>query len=48
MKYAEINKIFSATVAQKLAEGFTIYTNTMSGSQGEIAFVNFIKELKEV
>lgn len=46
MNYAEINKIFSATVAQKLAEGFTIYTNTMAGSQGEIAFVNFIKDGK--
>ena len=46
MKYAEINKIFSATVAQKLAEGFSICTNTMAGSQGEIAFVNFIKDGK--
>ena len=44
MQYKEINKIFSEAVAKTLANGFTICTNTMSGSQGEIAFVNFIDD----
>lgn len=46
MKYAEINKAFTEAVAAKIADGYTICTNTMSGSQGEIAFVNFVKENK--
>lgn len=41
MQYKEINKIFSDAVAKTLAQGYTICTNTMGGSQGEIAFVNF-------
>lgn len=41
MQYKDINKIFSEAVAKTLAEGYTICTNTMGGSQGEIAFVNF-------
>lgn len=44
MQYKEINKIFSEAVAKTLANGFTICTNTMSGTQGEIAFVNFIDD----
>ena len=42
MKFADINKKFSEVVAEKLANGFQICCNTMSGSQGEIAHVNFI------
>ena len=42
MKFADINKKFSESVAEKLANGFQICCNTMSGSQGEIAHVNFI------
>lgn len=42
MKFADINKKFSEAVAEKLANGFQICCNTMSGSQGEIAHVNFI------
>lgn len=44
MQYKEINKIFSEAVAKTLANGFTICTNTMGGTQGEIAFVNFIDD----
>lgn len=42
MKFADINKKFSEAVAEKLANGFQICCNTMSGSQGGIANVNFI------
>lgn len=42
MKFADINKKFSEVVAEKLANGFQIFCNTMSGSHGEIAHVNFI------
>lgn len=42
MKFADINKKFSEAVAKALAEGYQICCNTMSGSQGEIAHVNFI------
>lgn len=44
MQYRDINKIFSGAVAKTLSEGYTICTNTMSGTQGEIAFVNFIDD----
>lgn len=43
MKFADINKKFSEAVAKKLAEGYTICTGTMSGSQGEMSKVNFYK-----
>lgn len=46
MKYAEINKAFTEAVAAKIAQGYTICTNTMGGTQGEIAFVNFTKDGK--
>lgn len=46
MKYAEINKAFTEAVATKIAQGYTICTNTMGGTQGEIAFVNFTKDGK--
>lgn len=42
MKFADINKKFSEAVAKTLAEGYQICCNTMSGSQGEVANVNFI------
>lgn len=42
MKFADINKKFSEAVAKNLANGFQICCNTMGGSQGEIAHVNFI------
>lgn len=40
MNYTDINKIFTETVNNYLNNGFTIYCNTMSGSQGEIAKVD--------
>ena len=43
MKYTDINNIFSAKVAEFLANGYQINTNTMGGSQGEIAKVDFRK-----
>ena len=43
MKSTDINNIFSAKVAEFLANGYQINTNTMSGSQGEIAKVDFRK-----
>ena len=43
MKSTDINNIFSAKVAELLANGYQINTNTMSGSQGEIAKVDFRK-----
>lgn len=46
MKYAEINKAFTEAVATKIAQGYTICTNTMGGTQGEIVFVNFTKDGK--
>lgn len=42
MKFADINKKFSEAVAENLANGFQICCNTMSVSQGRIAYVNFI------
>ena len=41
MNYKALNKEFTKAVAAKLAEGFTICTQTMAGSQGEDAKVNF-------
>ena len=43
MKSTDINAIFSAKVAEFLANGYQINTNTMSGSQGEVAKVDFRK-----
>lgn len=43
MQYKEIEAMFSARVAKCISEGYTICTATMSGSQGEIAKVNFYK-----
>ena len=43
MKSTDINNIFSAKVAELLANGYQLNTNTMGGSQGEIAKVDFRK-----
>lgn len=43
MKATEINAIFSAKVAEYLTNGYEINANTMNGSQGEIAKVDFRK-----
>lgn len=40
MKYADINKQYTATVAEYLAKGYTINTRTMSGSQGDTAHID--------
>ena len=40
MNYTDLNKIFTETVNNYLNNGFTIFCNTMSGSQGEIAKVD--------
>lgn len=46
MKFAQLNKIFTDEVADKIANGYTICANTMGGHQGEFAKVNFIKDGK--
>ena len=43
MKATEINAIFSAKVAEYMTNGYEINANTMNGSQGEIAKVDFRK-----
>lgn len=43
MKSTEINAIYAAKVAELLNAGYTINTNTMDGSQGEIAKIDFRK-----
>lgn len=43
MKSTEINAIFSAKIAEFIANGYILNTNTMGGSQGEIAKVDFRK-----
>lgn len=43
MKFAEINAIYTRKVAEYIANGYTINTNTMAGSQGEIAKVDVRK-----
>ena len=40
MKYAEINNLFTQTVAEYLGKGYTINTASMGGSQGEVAKVD--------
>ena len=40
MKFAEINRKFTETVAAWIAKGYTINTATMSGSQGELAKID--------
>ena len=43
MKSTEINAIYAAKVTEFLTAGYTINTNTMDGSQGEIAKIDFRK-----
>lgn len=43
MKYIEIEKLFTETVAKFLADGWTFHTASMTGHQGEIAKVDFQK-----
>ncbi len=43
MKSNEINAIFAAKTAEYLNAGYQINTNTMNGSQGEIAKIDFRK-----
>ena len=43
MKSTEINAIYAAKVAEFLNAGYQINTNTMNGSQGEIAKIDFRK-----
>ena len=43
MKSSEINAIYAAKVNEFLTAGYTINTNTMDGSQGEIAKIDFRK-----
>jgi hypothetical protein len=43
MKSSEINAIYAAKVAEFLTAGYTINTQTMNGSQGEIAKIDFRK-----
>ena len=40
MKFAEINKKFTAKVAEYIAQGWTINAGTMAGHQGEIAKID--------
>lgn len=41
MKYAEINKRYTQIVAEYFAKGYQVNSGTMSGTQGEIAKVDF-------
>ena len=43
MKFVEINAIYTQKVAEYIANGYTINTNTMSGHQGEIAKIDVRK-----
>ena len=43
MKFAEINVIFTKKVAEYIANGYTINSNTMGGHQGEIAKIDLRK-----
>lgn len=43
MKRNELDNIFTAKVNEYLANGYMINTNTMGGSQGEIAHIDFRK-----
>ena len=43
MKSTDINAIYAEKVAEFLNAGYQINTNTMNGSQGEIAKIDFRK-----
>ena len=40
MNYTDINKKYTATVAEYMAKGYTINTKTISGSQGDYAHID--------
>ena len=40
MNYTDINKKYTATVAEYMANGYTINTRTMSSSQGDYAHID--------
>lgn len=40
MSYADINKRYTATVAEYMVKGYTINTRTMTGSQGDYAHID--------
>lgn len=40
MNYVDINKKYTATVAEYMAKGYTINTRTMNGSQGDYAHID--------
>ncbi len=44
MKYTEIEKLFTETVAKFIADGWIFHTDSMGGHQGEIAKVDFRKD----
>ncbi len=44
MKFAEINAIYTQKVAEYLANGYIINSNTMAGHQGEIAKIDLRKD----
>lgn len=44
MKSININTLVTAKVAEKLSQGYIIHTQTMSGSQGEEARIDFEKD----
>ena len=43
MKNINVNQIFTDLVADKIAQGYSLHIQSMSGSQGEIAHVDFEK-----
>lgn len=46
MKHTEIEAIMTAKVNEFITKGYTINATTMSGSQGEIAKIDFRKATK--
>ena len=45
MKYADINKKYTAIIAEHLAKGYTINTRSMCGSQGDYAHIDLTDAL---
>ena len=48
MKFNDIESIMTAKVAEYIAWGYTLSTGTMSGSQGEVAKVDIVKNKRVV
>lgn len=44
MRRTDIDKKFTETVIRYLMQGYTIHTNSMGGSQGEVAKVDLVKD----